>query len=266
MLLKWMAKFRESCSCADIHGHLSDLCREFGFDHFVQIVSTPDRAGHFTSYVLCNFAGGSWDQPAALAKDEVADTWAGTWIVRRALECATPQVWSRLPDMALPLSAKSLHFNTADDALLSDGVTLGLHGRDGGKTVLSFAVRSGTLSDRDLDPILGLLHVVSPYAHARLSEAATPKDGLRPLSDRELDCLRWLIRGKTSWEIGKILGITERTAEFHVGNIVRKLECSNRSQAIAKAVLSAQTARLPEILLERVVYLNQPGFPGHAQE
>ncbi|WP_217579138.1 LuxR C-terminal-related transcriptional regulator, partial [Mesorhizobium sp. GbtcB19] len=30
------------------------------------------------------------------------------------------------------------------------------------------------------------------------------------LSDREMQCLQWAARGKTAWEIGQFLGITQR--------------------------------------------------------
>ncbi|WFU14521.1 LuxR C-terminal-related transcriptional regulator [Bradyrhizobium sp. CB3481] len=56
------------------------------------------------------------------------------------------------------------------------------------------------------------------------------------LSDREKDCLRWAAEGKTSWEIGMILKISDNTANFHFKNVNRKLCTTNRTQAIVKAV------------------------------
>lgn len=43
----------------------------------------------------------------------------------------------------------------------------------------------------------------------------------------------WLIEGKTSWEIARILNVTESTVKFHVGNILRKLEAPNRQNAVS---------------------------------
>src|ERR1700704_1506786 len=56
------------------------------------------------------------------------------------------------------------------------------------------------------------------------------------LTSRELEVLTWVARGKSAWEIGKILQITKRTAAEHVKNIVRKLGAANRTQAAAMAV------------------------------
>jgi DNA-binding CsgD family transcriptional regulator len=42
--------------------------------------------------------------------------------------------------------------------------------------------------------------------------------------------------GKTAWEVGSILGITERTAVLHLSNAMRKLGCVNKHQAVLKAL------------------------------
>jgi len=58
------------------------------------------------------------------------------------------------------------------------------------------------------------------------------------LSIREKEVLDWLKEGKTSWEISAILQISERTVNFHVTNILRKLHVVNRAQAVAVAIHS----------------------------
>ncbi len=56
------------------------------------------------------------------------------------------------------------------------------------------------------------------------------------LTPRERDCLHWVSKGKTSWEIGQILGIGERTANFHIANFCDKLDVSTRQAAITVAM------------------------------
>lgn len=58
----------------------------------------------------------------------------------------------------------------------------------------------------------------------------------RHLSNRETACLHWSSLGKTSWETGLILGVTERTVNFHIGNACRKLGVHSRRAAVAIAV------------------------------
>jgi DNA-binding CsgD family transcriptional regulator len=56
------------------------------------------------------------------------------------------------------------------------------------------------------------------------------------LTPRELECLRWTMEGKTAWEVGGIVGITERTAGLHINNATHKLGCANKHQAVLKAL------------------------------
>src|SRR4051794_19520002 len=56
------------------------------------------------------------------------------------------------------------------------------------------------------------------------------------LSEREKACLSWAAVGKSSWEIGRILGISENTVIFHVKNAMRKLGANSRTLAALKAV------------------------------
>lgn len=56
------------------------------------------------------------------------------------------------------------------------------------------------------------------------------------LTRRELECLSWTMEGKTTWEIGAILGISERTTVLNIHNAMRKLACHNKHQAVLKAL------------------------------
>jgi len=59
-----------------------------------------------------------------------------------------------------------------------------------------------------------------------------------PLSKRENQCLELAANGMTSIDIGAKLGITERTANFHFGNLIQKMGVLNRQEAIAVGVSS----------------------------
>lgn len=55
------------------------------------------------------------------------------------------------------------------------------------------------------------------------------------LSIREHESLTLMARGLSNNEIATTLNITERTAKFHVANVIRKLDAKTRSQAVAMA-------------------------------
>lgn len=56
------------------------------------------------------------------------------------------------------------------------------------------------------------------------------------LSEREKACLTWVARGKSSWETGQILSISENTVNFHVKNSMRKLGVGSRALAAVKTI------------------------------
>ncbi len=70
---------------------------------------------------------------------------------------------------------------------------------------------------------------------ARIVRTEAPPTCAR-LHERELQTLTWAARGKTSAEIGQILGITKRTVDFHIDNARDKLGVATRTQAIVTAI------------------------------
>lgn len=57
------------------------------------------------------------------------------------------------------------------------------------------------------------------------------------LSAREHECLDWSAHGKTSREIGLILGITQRTVYFHLNNVAKKLNVYGTRHAISRSIM-----------------------------
>jgi DNA-binding CsgD family transcriptional regulator len=83
---------------------------------------------------------------------------------------------------------------------------------------------------------LQLFAVHAQEAALRLLLPVTLQPDRPALTPRELECLRWTMDGKTAWEVGAILGISERTAVLHVNNAMHKLGCVNKHQAVLKAL------------------------------
>lgn len=57
----------------------------------------------------------------------------------------------------------------------------------------------------------------------------------RILSEKELEVLRWVSRGKLSKEISEALGTSARTVESHRYNLLRKTGCRNATELVALA-------------------------------
>jgi DNA-binding CsgD family transcriptional regulator len=56
------------------------------------------------------------------------------------------------------------------------------------------------------------------------------------ITERECEILRWIAAGKTNWEIGKILQISEFTVKNHVQSVLKKLSANSRAQAVTMAI------------------------------
>jgi len=83
---------------------------------------------------------------------------------------------------------------------------------------------------------LQLFAVHAQDAAMRLLLPAALQPERPALTPRELEVLRWTMEGKTAWEVGAVLGISERTAVLHITNAMHKLGCVNKHQAVLKAL------------------------------
>lgn len=99
--------------------------------------------------------------------------------------------------------------------------------------LIIFAIDDPAKSNK-FDSMAAYLHIHLMSAYVRIMGA---RDVLpERLSERELSVLTWLKHGKTSWEVAKILNITENTVNFHIKNIKRKLNATNRQHSVAIAI------------------------------
>lgn len=79
---------------------------------------------------------------------------------------------------------------------------------------------------------------LTQYAHVGMAALMLPKavpESTIALTLREKEVLRWTAEGKTAYEIGQILAVSERTVNFHINNVVSKFDASNKTQAAVKA-------------------------------
>jgi DNA-binding NarL/FixJ family response regulator len=72
---------------------------------------------------------------------------------------------------------------------------------------------------------------LAPKAALRLVAEIRQPQSPDKLTEREIDVLRLVARGKANKEIARELGIGEKTVKSHVSNILSKLGVSSRTQA-----------------------------------
>jgi len=133
----------------------------------------------------------------------------------------------------------------ADDDYIYQGVAAGARGyllKDAPPDQLVEAIRAAHRGESLLDPEVAA-RILDRFT--RLIDQATPpisqaKDEPLPfnaqLTPRELEVLTLMTQGARNKDIAQKLVIAERTAKIHVGNILTKLNVSNRTEAVALAI------------------------------
>jgi DNA-binding NarL/FixJ family response regulator len=91
------------------------------------------------------------------------------------------------------------------------------------------AIRAAHNDEVHLDPAAA--RILARGMRTRSTQPVT-----EPLTERELEVLALVGRGRSNKEIATDLGITERTARTHVSNILGKLGLASRTQAALYAV------------------------------
>lgn len=115
------------------------------------------------------------------------------------------------------------------------GLVIPVHGS--GRT-LGLVTIAGETPDLSADN-RAALHMMGLWLYDRLQAIVLPERTAvadPKLSAGELECIKWLLAGKTDWEIGEILGIAEATAHWRVEQAKRKLGVKTRAQLTAVAV------------------------------
>lgn len=73
---------------------------------------------------------------------------------------------------------------------------------------------------------------LSPESAEKLAHYVSSKK----LTERELEVLGLISKGKSNKEIAKLLYVTDNTVKMHVKNILMKLEANDRTQAVVIAI------------------------------
>ncbi len=135
------------------------------------------------------------------------------------------QLTARYPESAVLVLTTFI-----DDDLVLQAVRAGARGyvvKEVDTSALVRAVRDVARGGSAFDPR-------SAAAMVR-SISGPPAESSRRLTTRETEVLRLLAHGLSNRDIGARLYVSEATAKFHVGNILRKLGASGRAEAVYAA-------------------------------
>jgi len=143
---------------------------------------------------------------------------------------ATRQVTSRFPKSKVVMLT-----SFADDDLVMRAISAGAVGyvlKQVGNEELLRAIQAAARGEALLDPST----TAKLLSRVREVDRKTEEDAFRELSDREMDVLVHVARGKTNAEIGQILNLSEKTVGNYIGNMFEKMHLNNRIELAIYAV------------------------------
>ena len=220
--------------------HLSELTKRAGFDFFL-VGHPPEEGCRFesTDLLLSNL-------PLFVTEDLVALNLLTEWdVMDHFQETSAPFVWSQdngvekdideLDDQKIgspqqnsgagPLLAQQLNINFAHC----------LPAATKGKRRAFLMLFSCNEEIGFLDPNL-FLDFQRLFDQIETLTSQRARNTSHDLNDREIECLRWAAAGKTSSEIATIVSLSEHTINHYLNSSCRKMDCVNRTQAVAKAI------------------------------
>lgn len=216
------------CTCMEELGRmLIDISRLAGFDHVCY------QGYRMTGGTLKNGRTLSNYPDAWLSRYRERDYLSIDPVVQHALSSLMPLIWcDRIFSTAeqRQLRDEGRHYG------LSDGVSFPAHNRHGDMACVSF-VRQAPVSDhvdtRCDVPTWGALVANLMLDACRRLEAM--QSDAPCLSARELEILKWVAEGKSSWDISRIVSLTEHGVLHHIRNIMKKFDVPTRRQAVLMA-------------------------------
>lgn len=142
---------------------------------------------------------------------------------------------TRMISQQFPQTKVVMLTSHASDDLIVSAIQAGAVGyvlKQVGNAELVRAISAAARGEALLDPgtTLRLL------ARVRETERKAEDDAFRDLSDREMDVLAEVARGKSNAEIGRLLNLSEKTVRNYLSTIFEKLHLTNRIELATFAI------------------------------
>jgi LuxR family transcriptional regulator, quorum-sensing system regulator BjaR1 len=205
---------------------LSTMFNSFGFETLL-LTGLPNPAQRVEQLVLAKRLPQEWFKLYTANQYFLVDPVAR--LCRRSVQ---PFEWSEAtydPENE-PRAAEVMQ--RAVDFRMSQGFLIPIHGLTGYEACVSLGGEHLDLNIRSK----AAAHLIAIYGFNRIRQLIGPMTSSPRLSRREREVLTWSSQGKSAWEIGEILNISQRTVEEHGAHACEKLGAMNRTHAVAIAL------------------------------
>lgn len=209
---------------ADVTAAFGYLALHFGFRYFILSKRPSDTDRQLLPLVVAT------STPLEILEEFDADRLLNTASFSRMLNAARLPVCLNIPGPHLcPPTMIELMVRHSASTLAA----IPLRSADGGHYMMALSGDRPLLTLSELNE-LGMLTLRAFSLYERTKHSG--EGGVTTLTNRETEVLRWASLGKTSVEIGQILTLSDHTVTSHLNSTIRKLDCVNRAQAVAKGL------------------------------
>jgi LuxR family quorum sensing-dependent transcriptional regulator len=199
----------------------------FGFETII-VAGLPNPDQRFSQMVLAKRWPVEWFKLYTEKNYDRVDP-----TVRMCRQSVNPFEWSEAPYDAEREPGAQEVMRRAADFGMARGFVVPIHGLTGYEAGVSLGGVHLDLNARSKPA----LHLMAMYGFDRIRRLLDPRPAQTTvLTPREREVITWASQGKSAWEIGEILNITQRTAEEHLATAARKLGAVNRTHAVAIAI------------------------------
>ncbi|MGQ3357073.1 MAG: helix-turn-helix transcriptional regulator [Phreatobacter sp.] len=206
---------------------LVSVMRHFGFSSLI-VTGVPLPHQNLEALVLAHhWPEGWWDRYNNRGYAQIDPA------MRKVMSSVMPFVWSesRTPTIS---REQALILDEAGDFGLADGYCVPIHSGGGLDACVSFGADRVALSRREQRS----LHLISLYGYEAIRRARLPGDGGGSfgLTPQQIECIRWAAEGKSNWEIGQILAISENTVKNHLAGALERTGSTSRAHLVARCL------------------------------
>ncbi|WP_236180391.1 MULTISPECIES: autoinducer binding domain-containing protein [Pseudomonas] len=205
---------------------LRSFAKNIGFQFCGIAVSRPDSRS-FKPFYINNFTEAWNDEYENLySEDDPITAFCHhsmlPFVWNRKAFSKTPKMWSALQSHGMEHGWSQSYLDEENDLCCT----------------ISLARTYCEICSLELYEQFGVLHFITQHLSEMLVRTlppAPPKSAPVRLSTRELEIVRLCAIGKTAWEIGQILNVTERTVVYHTRNLIIKFNACNKMSAVIAA-------------------------------
>ncbi|MGK6321364.1 LuxR family transcriptional regulator [Sphingomonas sp. DT-204] len=145
--------------------------------------------------------------------------------------------WSKLPLLIAMTPTDRKIIELAAGHGIGEGFTVPANVPGESNGSVSFAMRAGEPLPEATLPAAQLIGTFAFEGARRIWRMRAPPIELPLLTDRQRDCLLWVARGKSDWEVSRILGISEETVVRHVKQARERYGVQKRTSLLMLALM-----------------------------